>query len=112
MVVFDYTKKVTRKDTIQMKDYVRQQKQVYLNRLKHIQEKLFDYQMQLEEMEDDLDNEERCFTEYLSRILQMMHALKKEKRMDFMIIPRYLVDDNLRPNYDKMLNNARRELKQ
>lgn len=42
-----------------MKDYVRQQKQVYLNRLKHIQEKLFDYQMQLEEMEDDLDNEGR-----------------------------------------------------
>lgn len=32
--------------------------------------------------------------------------------MDFMIIPRNLVDDNLRPNYDKMLNNARRELKQ
>lgn len=59
MAVFDYTKKVTRKDTIQMKDYVRQQKQVYLNRLKHIQEKLFDYQMQLEEMEDDLDNEGR-----------------------------------------------------
>ncbi len=59
MVVFDYTKKVTRKDTIHMKDYVRQQKQVYLNRLKHIQEKLFDYQMQLEEMEDDLDNEGR-----------------------------------------------------
>lgn len=42
-----------------MKDYVRQQKQVYLNRLKHIQEKLFDYQMQLEEMEDGLDNEGR-----------------------------------------------------
>lgn len=42
-----------------MKDYVRQQKQVYLNRLKHIQEKLFDYQMQLEELEDDLDNEGR-----------------------------------------------------
>ena len=59
MVVFDYTKKVTRKDTIHMKDYVRQQKQVYLNRLKHIQEKLFDYQMQLEELEDDLDNEGR-----------------------------------------------------
>ncbi len=59
-----------------------------------------------------IDTEELLFTEYLSRILQIMHALKKEKRMDFMIIPRNLVDDNLRPNYDKMLNNARRELKQ
>ena len=163
-----------------MKDYINQQKKGYLNRLKHIQEKIFDYQMQLEELEDDLDNEGRdakdddyddwcadlsaevadaasnlsdiscdleelindkekegkkddwqffmgtehvfdnltidteelLFTEYLSRILQIMHALKKEKRMDFMIIPRNLVDDNLRPNYDKMLNNARRELKQ
>ena len=59
-----------------------------------------------------IDTEELLFTEYLSRILQIMHALKKEKRMDFMIIPRNFVDDNLRPNYDKMLNNARRELKQ
>ena len=59
-----------------------------------------------------IDTEELLFTEYLSRILQIMRALKKEKRMDFMIIPRNFVDDNLRPNYDKMLNNARRELKQ
>lgn len=42
-----------------MKDYINQQKKGYLNRLKHIQEKLFDYQMQLEELEDDLDNEGR-----------------------------------------------------
>lgn len=42
-----------------MKDYISQQKKGYLNRLKHIQEKLFDYQMQLEELEDDLDNEGR-----------------------------------------------------
>lgn len=42
-----------------MKDYINQQKKGYLNRLKHIQEKLFYYQMQLEELEDDLDNEGR-----------------------------------------------------
>ena len=42
-----------------MKDYINQQKKGYLNRLKHIQEKIFDYQMQLEELEDDLDNEGR-----------------------------------------------------
>lgn len=44
----------------QMNDHVRQMKQSYLRRLKHIQEKIFDYQMQLEEMEDDLNNEPCC----------------------------------------------------
>lgn len=40
-----------------MGNYEKTQKRSYLNRLKHIQEKIFDYQMQLEEMEDDLVNE-------------------------------------------------------
>lgn len=40
-----------------MNRYESIQKKAYLNRLKHIQEKIFDYQMQLEEMEDDLINE-------------------------------------------------------
>lgn len=42
-----------------MGNYEKTQKRSYLNRLKHIQEKIFDYQMQLEELEDDLDNEGR-----------------------------------------------------
>lgn len=95
-----------------MKDYINQQKKGYLNRLKHIQEKLFDYQMQLEEMEDDLDNEERCFTEYLGEILEGMHGLKKERRMDFMIIPRWLLDDSLHVDYDRMLDDVKKELKE
>lgn len=121
-----------------MKDYINQQKKGYLNRLKHIQEKLFDYQMQLEELEDDLDNEgrdakdddyddwcaehifdlmtmdyeERCFTEYLGEILERMHGLKKERRMDFMIIPRWLLDDSLHVDYDRMLDDVKKELKE
>lgn len=59
-----------------------------------------------------IDYEERCFTEYLSRILQMMHALKKEHRMDFMIIPRWSVDDSLHADYDRMLDDAKKKLKE
>nr|DAY71182.1 MAG TPA: hypothetical protein [Caudoviricetes sp.] len=59
-----------------------------------------------------MDYEERCFTEYLSRILQMMHALKKEHRMDFMIIPRWSVDDSLHTDYDRMLDDVKKELKE
>lgn len=59
-----------------------------------------------------MDYEERCFTEYLSRILQMMHALKKEHRMDFMIIPRWSVDDSLHTDYDRMLDDVKKKLKE
>jgi len=59
-----------------------------------------------------MDYEERCFTEYLGEILERMHGLKKERRMDFMIIPRWLLDDSLHVDYDRMLDDVKKELKE
>ena len=59
-----------------------------------------------------MDYEERCFTEYLGEILERMHGLKKEHRMDFMIIPRWLLEDSIHVDYDRMLDDVKKELKE